>query len=174
MLSVSSGPDDSVRIVPLNNEAEYVVPLYSDMIYRIALTHTCSREDAEDVLQEVFLTYYRKNKEFNEEEHRKSWLIRVTLNCCDRTLAKRKKQQYVPIDALEIPVRFEYDSDKTVYRAVLSLPEKLRRVVELFYFEELSAKEIGKVLNLRESAVFMRLSRARAELKEKLKGEFEL
>ena len=174
MLFMSFGPDDRDGRAPLDNSAEYFVPLYSDMIYRIALSHTCRKEDAEDILQEVFLTYYRKNKVFGDEEHRRAWLIRVTLNCCSRVLSARRKHAAVPIDEINIPVRFEYEGESEVYRAILSLPEHFKTVIVLFYFEELSAKEIAKTLNVRETTVFMRLSRARALLKEKLKGVYEL
>ena len=80
----------------------------------------------------------------------------------------------MPIDEINIPVRFEYEGESEVYRAILSLPEHFKTVIVLFYFEELSAKEIAKALNVRQSTVFMRLSRARALLKEKLKGVYEL
>ena len=74
----------------LENDPEYVVTHYSETIYRIALMQVGHKEDAEDILQEVFLTYYRKKQSFNDEEHRKAWLIKVTLNCCKRTFSHRK------------------------------------------------------------------------------------
>ena len=94
MLFMSFGADDLSGNQSLNNDAEYVVKLYSDMIYGIALSHLCKKEDAEDIMQEVFLTYFRKNKVFNDENHRKAWLIRVTLICCKRMHAINKKHQY--------------------------------------------------------------------------------
>ncbi len=168
MLFLSSGADDINPTAELREDAEYVVKLYADMIYGIALAHVCQKEDAEDVMQEVFVTYYRKGVTFADEAHRKAWLIRVTLNCCKRMYASRRKHSCVSIDEIEIPIPFEYEKENDVYRAVLSLPEKLRHVIYLYYFEELSAKEIGKILHIRESAVFMRLSRGRALLKERL------
>lgn len=174
MLFMSFGADDLSGNQLLNNDAEYVVKLYSDMIYGIALSHLCKKEDAEDILQEVFLTYYRKNKVFNDENHRKAWLIRVTLICCKRMHAINKKHQYVLIDDIDVSVQFEYEDDKNVYQAVLSLPDNLKSVIYLYYFEELSAKEIGNILKIRESTVFMRLSRGRALLKERLGSDYDL
>lgn len=158
----------------LENDPEYVVTHYSETIYRIALMQVGHKEDAEDILQEIFLTYYRKKQSFNDEEHRKAWLIKVTLNCCKRTFSHRKKHQYVPIDSVVSPVNFEHEEDVVVYEAVMSLPESLKTVISLYYFEGLSAKEICSVLHIRESAVFMRLSRGRALLKQKLGGYCDL
>ena len=174
MLFMSFGADDLSGNQLLNNDAEYVVKLYSDMIYGIALSHLCKKEDAEDIMQEVFLTYFQKNKVFNDENHRKAWLIRVTLICCKRMHATNKKHQYVLIDDVDVSVQFEYEEDKYVYQAVLSLPDNLKSVIYLYYFEELSAKEIGTILKIRESAVFMRLSRGRALLKERLGSDYDL
>ena len=174
MLFMSSGADDLSGNQLLNNDAEYVVKLYTDMIYGVALTHLCKKEDAEDIMQEVFLTYFRKNKVFNDENHRKAWLIRVTLICCKRMHVINKKHQYVLIDDIDVSVQFEYEDDKNVYQAVLSLPDNLKSVIYLYYFEELSAKEIGNILKIRESTVFMRLSRGRALLKERLGSDYDL
>lgn len=62
-------------------EPEAAVRRYADTVYRLAYARTGSREDAEDVFQEVFLRYVRKKPTFKDEEHRKAWLIRVTVNC---------------------------------------------------------------------------------------------
>ena len=78
------------------------------------------------------------------------------------------------IDDIDVSVQFEYEDDKNVYQAVLSLPDNLKSVIYLYYFEELSAKEIGNILKIRESTVFMRLSRGRALLKERLGSDYDL
>ena len=61
-----------------------VVETYGDMVYRLALAQTHSSHDADDVFQEVFLRYLRAAPDFREEEHRKAWLLRVTVNCCKK------------------------------------------------------------------------------------------
>lgn len=174
MLFISSGADDLKSNISINNDPEYVVRHYSDMIYGIALSHTGKKEDAEDILQETFLIYYHKRKTFTNENHRKAWLIKVALNCCKRALTRRRKHEYTPIDLVNVPIQFEHKEDSDVYSAILALPNSLKSVIYLYYFENMSAKEIGKILNIRESAVFMRLSRGRALLKDMLKGEYNL
>lgn len=61
---------------------EETVLRYKDMVYRIAFAGCPCRQDAEDVFQDVFLKLYSHAGDFSDEEHVKSWLIRVTLNCC--------------------------------------------------------------------------------------------
>ena len=58
-----------------------VMRKYADMVYRLAYSRTGSTFDADDILQEVFLRYIRADKTYNDEEHRKAWLIRITINC---------------------------------------------------------------------------------------------
>ena len=59
---------------------ERVIEQYSDMVYRIALTRTGTKENAEDIYQDVFLKYSEKNPKFESFDHEKAWLIRVTIN----------------------------------------------------------------------------------------------
>ncbi len=150
-------------------ELEAVMEKYSDTVYRIALTRLKSVQDAEDAYQETFLTYFKKDKRFSSEAHRRAWLIRVTLNCCKRELAKRSRHAALPLN--EADATYEQEFQSPVITAVMELPETLRMPIVLHYFEGLSAKETGSVLHVSESAVFMRLSRGRAALKEKLDGE---
>ena len=60
---------------------ESVVNKYADMVYRLAFAQVRSKSDADDIFQEVFLRYVRSKPVFENEEHRKAWLIRVTVNC---------------------------------------------------------------------------------------------
>ena len=64
---------------------------------------------------------------------------------------------------------FQQPEEAELYREVMKLPEKYRTVLELFYYEELSVREIGEVLGVRETLVTTRLSRARARLREQLR-----
>ena len=62
------------------SELEEVMKRYQNMVFRLAYSYTRSRSDAQDMCQEVFLRYFRKRPRFDSEEHRKAWLLRVTLN----------------------------------------------------------------------------------------------
>jgi RNA polymerase sigma-70 factor (ECF subfamily) len=143
------------------------VQQYQDMVYRVALHCFGDPQDAEDAVQEVFLRLYTQDKSFDGEDHLRRWLIRVTVNVCRDTLRSPWRKRRVPLDAIPEPV-FEQPEQAELYREVMKLPEKYRTVLDLFYYEELSVKEIAEVLHLRPTAVTTRLSRARTQLKERL------
>ena len=141
---------------------------YQDMVYRIALHAFGSPQDAEDAVQEVFLRLYTEEKPFEGPDHLRRWLIRVTVNVCRDALRSPWRKRRVFLEELpETPV-FDRPEQGELYREVMGLPEKYRTVLYLFYYEELTVKEIGEILGLRTTAVTTRLHRARAKLKEQL------
>lgn len=141
---------------------------YRDMVYRVALHALGSPQDAEDAVQEVFLRLYTEKKPFAGPEHLRRWLIRVTVNVCKDALKSPWRRRRVPLEELpETPV-FDRPEQGALYREVMALPEKYRTVLYLFYYEELTVKEIGEILGLGTTAVTTRLHRARAKLKEQL------
>lgn len=156
---------------------EDVMEKYKSTVYGIALTRLKNRDDADDVFQEVFLTYWRKSPRFNSEEHRKAWLINTAVNCSKKLYGKNRRF-YEKAEAQESVFTFADDRDTALFDAILSLDgalreigEEYRTVIYLHYFEDMTAKQIGKVLGLREGTVRMRLTRARQLLKEKTGGE---
>ncbi|MDF2673552.1 MAG: polymerase sigma factor, sigma-70 family [Clostridiales bacterium] len=147
-----------------------VLTRYSNMVYRLALSRTRNISDAEDILQEVFLRLIHKKPEFVNEEHRKAWLIRVTVNCSNKLLTSAWFRRTVP---LEEELKFETKEKSDVYYAVMELPLKYRTVIHLFHYEDMSISEISGVLAVKESTIKSQLLRARQLLKTKLKGEFD-
>ena len=137
---------------------------YRDMIYRIALNQLRSISDAEDITQEVLLKLYLHKGSFDSPEHAKHWLIRVTLNCC-RSLWRSPWKKNIPLEELSRSIGFTEQKDSDLFQAVMGLPEASRTVLYLFYYEELSVKEIAKLLHLSISTVTTRLHRARKRLK---------
>lgn len=142
---------------------------YQDMVYRIALQYFGVPQDAEDTVQEVFLRLYTQEKPFEGEDHLRRWLMRVTINVCKDALKSPWRRRRVPLDTVPDQPVFDRPEERELYQAVMSLPEKYRTVLNLFYYEELSTKEIAALLDLRQSAVTTRLSRGRALLKQQLK-----
>ena len=154
-------------------EMEQVIDRYQDMVYGLALAKTGNRADADDVFQEVFLAYYQSGKAFREEEHRKAWLLRTTVNQCRRIVGSTWRKKTVPLsEREEIPVQFREPEENEVWQAMQDLAEDYRLPLYLFYFQELSAQEIAKVLSIRPGAVRMRLSRGREQLRQALKGAY--
>jgi len=78
------------------------------------------------------------------------------------------RKRRVEFDALAVEPVFDRTEQRELYREVMTLPEKYRTVLNLYYYEELSTKEIAELLNLRQTTVTTRLSRARGLLKDRL------
>ncbi len=155
-----------------NESIETVIQRYKATVYSVALSYVNNREDADDIFQEVFLIYFRTNPQFNEEEHRKAWLIRTTINCSKRVVDSTYRKRTVPLDEMEEEsFQFQTKEENAVYVALQALPEKYRTVLHLFYFEDMSIDMICKVLDLKSSTVKVQLMRGREMMKEKLKEE---
>ena len=157
----------------LELKTEEIIDKYDDMIYRIAINQTGSREEAQDIFQEVFLRLVRCRDRISGEEHVKAWLIRVTINCAKKYQASFwKKKVSLEETAKEGPDKkaehfYEAveNADSSVLQAVKELPEKYGSVVYLFYYVEMSIAQIGRILGEKEATVKSRLYRARSILK---------
>ena len=144
---------------------------YKDMIFRIALNYFGSPFDAEDMVQETLMKLYTASPEFESERHAKHWLIRVTLNLCKNTVRSPWRRRTVSLDEAADVVTFDRPEQSELFQSVMGLPEKYRTALYLFYYEDLSVREIARLLNVKESAVTTRLSRARQMLKSQLLKE---
>ncbi len=154
-------------------DTEAAVRTYADMVYRLACLNTNNKETAEDVFQTVFLKLVSHQESIISEEHLKAWLIRVTINQCKSvaTMAwNRNRASYEDAMLMEEPEEQEDFSD--VYEAVRELPDKYRDVIHLFYYEQLTVKDIAGILDTKEATVKTWLSRGRKLLGEKLKEEY--
>lgn len=143
---------------------EMLAAEYRDMIYRIALNQLRNTADAEDVMQEVLLKLYQHRGGFENDHHAKRWIIRVTLNQC-RSLWRSPWKKVVPIEELCRGIPFADPKDSDLFQAVMNLPEQHRTVLYLFYYEDLTVKEISELMGLRVTTVTSRLHRARKRLK---------
>ena len=148
---------------------------WGDAVYRLALSQTRSKADAEDVYQDVFMRLYGDATEFNSSEHLKACLLRVTINRC-RDLAKsnwnRHTVAFDPVrDDIAELVRDPRDAD--VWDAVGQLPDNLRSSVHLHYVEGYTTDEIAHMLHSQPATVRTWLSRARARVKDLVTRESE-
>lgn len=148
---------------------------YSDMIFRIALSHVHSREDARDICQDVFMKYLKDNTVFESDEHLKNWFIRVTINCCKNLCGSswfRKNTSYNGNENYSDSPFEEFDKRADVHNALQKIPVKYRTVIHLFYFEDYSIKEISDILKIKESTIKSQLMRGKKLLYDLLKGEY--
>ena len=153
-----------------NEYIKYVLDTYSKMIVRLAFTYTKSLCDAEDIAQDVFVSLIEKNKTFENSEHEKAWLIRVTVNKSKNFVKSSWVKKTVPIDEAMTKTTEEKSDD--ILDEVLKMPEKYRTVIHLFYYEGYQINEIAEILGKSTGTIGTWLSRGRKILKERLEGGF--
>ena len=156
-----------MRLFCSASELEEVMGRYQTMVFRLAYSYTRSRSDAQDMCQEVFLRYFCSRPPFASEEHRRAWLLRVTVNRCKTHLTSWWVRRTVPLDD-RIPM--PEPEPLALDEALRQLAEKDRLVIHLFYYEECSTREIARMMRTTEGAVRTRLTRARQHLGDILKG----
>ena len=152
-------------------EARRLVECYSDMILRLSRSYLKSRQEAEDICQDVFLKYISKNIKFQSKEHEKAWMIRTTINACKDTLKSAYHKRMVVTEQLWEGIPQDEDAFWEVREAVFALPAKYRNIIYLYYFEGYSTKEIAKMLIKTQNAVSLSLGRGRRALREMLENE---
>lgn len=153
-----------------------LIEKYQKPIFRLAWSFLGSREEAEDALQEIFVRVFKRLGSFDPSKKFYPWLYGVARNFLrTRYAANAKKSEK------QIPMEGDYRSE--TYRApedhaermdtasrirhgVEGLPEKLKEVILLFYFEELTVKEISVTLGVSEENVKSRLFRGRKKLRK--------
>ena len=156
----------------MRQSVQELIERYQNNLYAIAFNICKNPSDAQDVVQDTFIQYYTSRKEFENEQHIRAWLLRVVINKArniNRTFWKKNKCSLE--DYIET-LTFPNSQSRDLFEEVMKLPDKYRIVIHLFYYEDYSVKEIAETLKLSQSNVKVRLSRARALLKESLKGEW--
>lgn len=147
-----------------------IIDNYSDMVYKVALTRCGTVENAEDVFQNVFMKLSEKMPKFKSEEHKKAWLIRVTINFSKNMNTSAWNKRVVTLDE---NIEFETKEESDVYSVVCELPQNYRTVIYLFYYEGYKVEEIAKLMSTTSGTIKTWLYRARDILKTKLEGGFE-
>ncbi|WP_342423322.1 sigma-70 family RNA polymerase sigma factor [Paenibacillus sp. FSL E2-0178] len=157
---------------PMTRPGNHVIQsyeVYSDMLFRIALIHLGSRQDAEEATQDTFIKLMEKAPAFKDDEHQKAWLIRVITNHCKNLLGRGWRKREVKLEGIE-PVAADTPEDMAILQLVLAMPVKYKTVIHLYYYEDYPIQEISRILQISESAVKMRLQRGRQLLKLELEG----
>jgi RNA polymerase sigma-70 factor (ECF subfamily) len=161
-----------------------LVDRYQHFVFTLALKYTGSREDAEEVSQDVFIKAYRSLADFRGGSKFSTWLYTITYNTSITWLRKRRVET-LPIDeertfahvegqvsSLRADKVEEKSRHEMVNRAMKLLGADDAHVLTLFYKGEQSLEEIGLILGLEPNNVKVRLHRARQRLKEKMETHF--
>lgn len=149
----------------------YQKPIYN-YIRRLVVLH----EDAEDVLQEVFIRVYRHMDHFRSESSLSTWIYRIATNESLRLLNNRKGEGVISSEELQEELMsklkasdyIDYENELAVkfQEAILSLPEKQRLVFNLRYYDELDYEEIARVLDTKVDGLKVNYHYAKEKIKE--------
>lgn len=142
---------------------------YSDIVYRICFIYLRNSPDIDDVFQEVFLKLLQKNLPFESEDHEKAWLIRVTINKCKDVVKGFWQKNINLVENVELPLKDSAGNE--LLQVVLSLPQKYKDVIYLYYYEEYTVPQMAKLLQRNENTIYSNLHRAKGLLKQKLEGK---
>lgn len=149
---------------------EAVYKLYTDMLYRVALSELQSDMDAQDAVQDVFIKYMSSQPRFKDADHEKAWFLRVTVNRCRDMLRSRKIRLKHKADTEIEPATPASKARQELFEILSSIPEKYKSTVVLHCLEGLSLQETADILGITLSAAKMRLKRAREILREEEKN----
>ncbi len=148
---------------PTDDEITSTVQKYSDALFRLCFSILCNYADAEDAVSDTIIKYIKKSPPFNDEEHKKAWLIKTASNVCKDKHRFNLRHNYVNID--DAKQYTQADTDKEILMCLLKLPDKYKYVIHLFYIEGYKTDEIAKILDISPSAVRKRLQYGRQLLK---------
>lgn len=165
----------NLRDKKLNEEhIEQVMSVYGEYLMRLIYLYVKDWSIAEDILQEVFFTYYQKANQFEHRSSLKTYLSKMAINRCHDYLQSWKNKRIIFTETVgnllsnskSIEESYELESDIfNLTRYVLDLPIKYREAILLYYYHEFTINEISKLLNCPESTVKTRLHRAKSLLR---------
>lgn len=130
---------------------------------------------AEDAVQETFLKAYRSLDGFHGTCSEKTWLTRIAVNVCRNLLRGgwfRHVDRRVTLDELPEPIAPFTEMDDTVFRTISELPRTQREVVLLYFYQDMTMREIAETLRIAPSNVSRRLAAAKKSLRRQLEGAF--
>lgn len=149
-----------------------IVEEYGDRLLRTCYLILRDREEAEDVVQETFIKVFSKIEDFREDSGLYTWIYTIALNL-SRDRLRRKRDTLALEDEWVGNNDVESHVEKNIEREILrkelfGMDPLYREVLVLFYFEELSIKEISNLINENEGTIKSKLSRGRNRLRESL------
>lgn len=140
-------------------------------VYRVCFAYMKNTTDTEDAIQDTFCQLIKTGKIFESEDHEKAWLIRTATNICKNSLRHwwRKRENLNDYENYQGSGTVEIDD---TLEAVMSLPDKYKTVVYLYYYEGYTSVEISQFLSKPQSTIRNYLHEARNVLRKKLGGDF--
>lgn len=142
-------------------------------IYKTAMAILKNEDDANDAIQDTLLSAYRNIDKLNHKEYFVTWIITILRNKCFDIIKKNKKVINLDYDTLENTEKYydTYKEESAVEMAINKLEKELKEITVLYYYDELSVKDIANMIKIPEGTVKSRLSRIRGILKEYIEEE---
>lgn len=163
-----------------DRDPERLVRAYADLVLRVCYTYLRSTADAEDVCQDTLVKLICRDEPFRDPGHERAWVVRVAINACRNLLRDRGAHPTVGLDDVPDPAAAQAPGEDALRRrddrvlgAVMALPLPQREAVYLHYYEGYPTREVARVVGATDGAVRQRLSRARASLRDDLKGDYD-
>lgn len=175
----TAGAQDSAETEQerLERETVEIMDQLGNAILRLAYSYLHNMEDAEDILQETLIKFVTTKPVFENEKHRKAWLLTVAANLAKNRIEYNRVRSSEELNEEIAGAAPEEEEDDLsyVWEAVKKLPDNQREVIHLFYQEGYKTAEIANILGRKEATIRSDLKRARDKLKEILKeaNDFE-
>ncbi|AAO35223.1 RNA polymerase [Clostridium tetani] len=165
---------EDVKSAQAGNKASFVklIRHYEKYFYVVSKSILDKDEDCADAIQETILNCYKNIKSLNNPKCFKAWFTKCLINNCYKILKNNKK--IILLDEIEDK---KYSKDEfylvELNHLLSTLDEDLKTVIFLYYFEDLSVKDISNAINVKEGTVKSRLHRARTKLYDILRKDGE-
>jgi RNA polymerase sigma-70 factor (ECF subfamily) len=175
-----------IQLVKMNDDDAFasVFYTYQQKVYKMAWLMLRDHQRAEDVVQETFLQVYTKINKLSNNMAFEKWLYKITVNHCYEIIRKHKKADLLLLDETienfttnsSVPHRelIQKEVRKKIITAIYDLPLKHRTVLILFYFNDLSIKEIAAIISKSEGTVKSRLFYGKKIIKNSLGENFNM
>ena len=155
-----------------------LIDQYGDELKRVAFLYVNDVNQCEDIIQEVFISCYNNLNHFKNKSSYKTWLYRITINKCKDYLRRWSFRNIVYSPVMQVISRDSVESPQKIYEksfesneiinSLSSLSAKYKEVLILFYYQEMTLKEISEITHTKVNTVKSRLNRGRKLLKEEL------
>lgn len=184
---MTNQPDEYyINLILKGNVNSYTVLVerYKQMVFTLAIRMLKNREGAEEISQDVFVKAYQNLSKFKGESKFSTWLYKIAYYASLDAIKKNKRQiasddidavKEVNLESMESSLHYIENKERTtiINKALYQLKEEDRVLLTLFYFEEISIKEISKIMDLTDDNVKVKLFRSRKKLAHILKNVIE-
>ena len=134
-------------------------------MYRLSYSILKNEADAQDAVQEAIYNAYKKLETLKDKRKFKSWIYKIITNTSFEML--KNKKDYLDIEQENVQEdKIDIDTNLTLWNAVQGLEQPYRTTITLFYYEDMSIKEISKITGTKIDAIKKQLSRGREKIKE--------